>query len=200
MAVGDTMPPLPAADPAQSLRGINGTLRAQPKRQRVGEWTHLTTTYTDPNGYEDISSAFFILDRWPSVASGGLFAGYIESWDLPWLEDGGVSEPGELTLLSTAYATLDSGSSSVSGVGDTLTIRWYVRPDVCLTGRCGWNHAVEFVTDSTGSQAAGLVGWWRLDEVSGPVQDARPAVKPTEADVERSRKEIEAWRSGLSEP
>ena len=166
---------------------------------RVGQWADFTTTYSDCNGYEDITWAFFFLDRAPPIASGGLAAAYIQSWDLLLLLGGGFCRPGQPMSLSTAYVTLDCGSSSVSGEGETLTINWHARPERCFEGGCGWNYAVEFVADSSGRQDAGLVGWWRLSPPVGAAQETGPVVEPAEADLERLRKEIEAWQSQLDE-
>jgi len=105
--------------------------------------------------------------------------------------------------VSTAYVTLDCENTSVTGVGDTLTINWRVRPEQCFDPDCGWNYAGELVTDNGGLQDAGLVGWWRLYPASGAGQEPRLGVRPTEADVsaeldevlQRLRREIEVWQS-----
>jgi len=160
----------------------------------VGQWQNFTTTFTDPDGYGDIDRAFFLLNRQPPLTSGGLPVAYIQSADLLVLLGGGSCQPGDPTSLNTTYVTLDCANTSVSGVGDTLTIDWRVRPDACFMGGCGWNYAVEFVTDNSGLYDAGLVGFWRLDGAMGRVWNARPGVKPTEADLERLIQEVDAWR------
>jgi hypothetical protein len=177
-----------------------GTFEPSSGSGRVGEWVSFTTTYTDPNGYEDIAWAFFFLDRESPIASGGLAVAYHRPSNLLWLMDGGFCRPGQAKSLSTDYITLDCGSSSVSGEGDTLTVTLHVRPEQCFVGGCGWNYAVGFVTDSSGLHDAGLMGWWRLDPASGTVQDREPTAQPTEADLEQLREEIEAWQSRLGEP
>jgi hypothetical protein len=163
----------------------------------VGVWADLTTTYTDPNGYQDIAGAFLFLDRQPPIASGGLAAAYVQPSGLLWLKDGGVCEPGEATSLSTAFVTLDCANSSVSGAGDTLTIHWRIRPEQCFTGGCGWNYAIELVTDSGGLEDAGLVGWWRLGSEASASRASRPTSRPTERDLQRLKGDVKAWQADL---
>jgi len=168
----------------------------------VGQWQTFTTTYTDPDGYGDIDRAFFFLDRQPPIASGGLAAAYIQSVDLLVLLGGGSCQPGQPdTILSTPYVSLDCENSSVSGAGDTLTINWHVRPDACFVGGCNWNYAAELVTDNSGLNDVGVVGWWRLDGPMGQTRIARPGIRPTDADVSAELDEVlgqlmeqtEAW-------
>ena len=176
-----------------------GTFEPNGGSGTVGQWTNFATTYTDPDGFEDITWAFFFLDRQPPLTSGGLAAAYIPSSDLLVLLGGGYCQPGQpATTVSTAYVTLDCENSSVSGSGGTLTINWRARPDSCFAGGCNWNYAIEFVADSGGLKNAGLVGWWRLNPASGSVRNPKPAVIPTEADLERLGKEIEGWQSQLN--
>ena len=147
--------------------------------------------------YDDISLAFFFLDRTPPIASGGLAAAYYQPANLLLLLGGGYCRPGQAKTLSTSYVSLDCANTSVSGEGDTMTINWRVLPKQCLEGGCGWNYAFEFVTDSTGLQGAGLVGWWRLYGARGVAQRPRLGVRPTEADLEQLREEVEAWQLQL---
>jgi len=165
----------------------------------VGEWVTFTTTYSDPNGYEDIAWAFFFLDRQPPIAIGGLSAAYIQSADLLWLKGGGICWPGQAKVLATGTVRLDCRNTSVSGEGDMLTVTWRVRPEQCFEGGCGWNYAVEFVADSTGQSDAGLVGWWWLDPASGRARGTGARTEPTQADLWQLRKEVETWRSRLGE-
>ena len=177
-----------------------GTFEPNGGSGRVGEWADFATTYSDPNGYEDITWAFFFLDRAPPIASGGLAAAYIHPSNILWLKDGGICRPGQAKSLTTAYITLDCGNSSISGVGDVLTINWHVCPEQCFVGGCGVNRAYEFVTDSTGLRDFGAVGTWTLNPASGAIQDTGPAVELTEADLERLMENIKAWQSQFGEP
>jgi len=144
----------------------------------VGEWADLTTTYSDPNGSGDIAWAFFFLERaWP-IDGGGLVAGYYQPSGLFWLMDSGYCQPGQAQYLSTGVVTFDCLDSNVSSAGDTLTIHWRVRPEQCFDGSCGWNFAYEGVSDHSGLEDQGIVGWWELGPTSGQTGDSRPAVRP----------------------
>jgi hypothetical protein len=188
--------PTPTATPTLSHQSPNvGTFEPSGGSGRVGEWTEFTTTYSDPNGYEDITWAFFFLDREPPMTSGGLAAVYIEQWDLLWLKGGGICQLGQAKPLITDYVTLDCRDTSVSGEGDTLTINWHVRPERCFDDGCDWNRAYEYVIDRTGLWDAGDVGWWTLYPASGAGRDRGPVTRVTKADLERLIEEVEAWRS-----
>jgi len=176
-----------------------GTFEPHGGSGSVGQWMDSTTTYTDPNCYEDIALAFFFLDRQPPITNGGLAVAYYGPANLLILLGGGACQPGDSQFLTTPFVALDCGNTTVSGVGDMLTINWHVRPERCFQGGCGWNYAVELVTDSTGLHPAGLVGWWRLVPASGPIRSMGPRGRPTEVDLERLREEIEAWQSQLGE-
>ena len=184
----------------------------------VGDWAVFTTTYSDPNGYDDIQLALFFLDRQPPIASGGVAAGYIQSADLLWLKGGtpsSICRPGQPVAIETDFARLDCGGSSVTGIEETLTITWHIQPKQCFTGGCGWNYAFELVTDSTGFQDMGVVGYWQLSSASGVLQNERLPESPTKADgsteltevltevlaevLEQLREEIEDWQSQLRE-
>ena len=132
----------------------------------MGEWTDFSTSYSDPNGADDISLAFFFLDKTPPVSSGGLAAVYYQPADLLMLVGGGTCKPGQSGTLSTDYITLDCGSTSVSGSGETLTINWHVRPETCFDGTCGLNMAYGLVMDKRGLSAFGVFGWWILRPAS----------------------------------
>ena len=177
-----------------------GTFEPNGGSGRVGEWVEFTTTYSDPNGYEDIKWAFFFLDCQPPIASGGLAAAYYQPADLLLLLGGGFCRPGQAKPLMADYVTLDCRDTNVSGEGDTLTINWHACPEQCFDDDCGVNTAYELVIDSAGLRDVGSVGWWTLNPASGPAQDTGPTDKPTEADLERLIEDIKAWQSQLGEP
>jgi hypothetical protein len=189
------------ADEFVNLAPGVGTFQAVPPSGTVGRWVRFTTTYTDPNGYEDIAWAFFFLDAVPPIGSGALAAAYYQPANILWLigDSDGFCQPGQWSFPQTDYVALSCYHTTVSGEGDTLTIDWVALPKQCFEGGCGWNYAVEFVSDSGGLSDAGLVGWWRLDETIGQTLDIRPPAKPTQPDLERLADEVETWQSRLDE-
>jgi len=172
-----------------------GTFHPNGGSGRVGEWARLTTTYTDPDGYDDLQGAFLFLNRRPPIASGLLGGAYIQTADLLWLQGGEpypVCRPGQPAFVETDSVMLDCGNSSVSGQDDTLTINWHVLPKQCPLDGCGWHCAIEFVMDRAELRDADLVGWWRLDPSSGTARRMGSVATPTEVDLEYLRKEAEA--------
>jgi hypothetical protein len=113
------------------------------------------------------------------------------------LKGGGVCRPGQGRSVSTDYVTLNCGARSVSGEEDTLTINWRVRPEQCFDDDCGWNYAVEFVSDSGGLSDAGLVGWWRLLPAMDLGPGMPPPALPREGDLRQLGEEADAWQSQL---
>jgi subtilisin family serine protease len=196
---------LAAVEMAGNSPPSTGTFAPNGSSGTVLQWALFTTTYTDPNGYDDIEWAFFLLDGAEPIGSGALAAAYYRPANLLLLigDPGGFCQPGQPGLFPyTEYVAISCEYTTVSGAGDALTINWAAVPIQCFEGGCGWNYAIELVGDSAGLQDAGVVGYWRLDPVSGPARDARPAVKPTEADVsgeldevlDQLMEEIKAWR------
>ena len=176
-----------------------GTFEPDGGSGRIREWADFTTTFSDPDGYDNIQIALFFLDREPPIASGGLAAAYYQPQALLFLLGAGSCHPGEAQFLMTDRVILDCRDTSVSGIGDILTINWAVGPFRCFAGGCGENIAYEFVVDSTGQTAFGMVGTWTLDPASESAQNTRAATKPTKADLERLRKEMESWQSQFAD-
>ena len=141
---------------------------------KVGEWADFTATYSDPDGYADIAWAFLFLNHGPPAASGGLAVAYEQSKDHLYLLGGGACHPGTNRLLVTQHVIVDCRDTSVSGVGDTLTINLAVGPLRCFAGGCGENTAYEYVSDSAGLWDFGAVGTWTLDPASRTPQDVLP--------------------------
>jgi hypothetical protein len=173
-----------------------GTFAPDGGSGRVERWARFTTTFSDPNGYDDITWAFFFLDRAPPIVSGGLLVAYNQTANVLWLWGASPTpscQPGQSAFKGTAYATLSCRHTTVSGAGDTLTIAWAVRPEQCFEGGCGENTAYEYVVDSTGLFNAGTVGTWTLYPAGGEAATGPPAIQPNDADWDRLRSDIEAW-------
>jgi len=172
-----------------------GTFEPNGGSGRVGEWVRFTTTYSDPNSYADIDWAFFFLDRGLSIATGDLGVAYYQPANALWLMGGGFCQPGRRRFLHTDDVTLCCRHTTVSGEGDTLTINWRLRPERCFAGGCGEYIAYGYVIDRAGLSDSAETGTWTLNPARGAARGSKPAAKPTELDLERLRKEIEARRS-----
>ena len=158
------------------------------------------TTYSDPDGYQDIGLSFFLLSRRLHPDHFGLMAAYHQPSNVLWLRGGGFCVPGQAQSRSTDYVTVDCANTTVSGADDTLTINWRVRPEQCFSGGCGRNLAYGYVSDSDAQSDAGVMGIWTLDPASAPARRTRPLVMPTQTDLKRLREEIEAWQSQIIAP
>lgn len=135
----------------------------------VAGWADISTTYSDPNGYEDITWAFFFLDRAGMSAAGGLAAAYYQPDGLIMLLNGPGCYPGENKFLVSPYLILDCQASGVISESSTLTVTWRIGPLRCFEGGCGENMAFGFVRDSYGLSDSAVMGVWTLDERLWPV-------------------------------
>ena len=91
-----------------------------------------TTTYSDPDGWQDLGKVRFAINDTLSPV-GGFYATYHEGTDQVYLIDDagtawiGPSTPGSAgPPLENSYASLDVATMTVSGSGDDLIITWPV--------------------------------------------------------------------------
>jgi len=88
-----------------------------------------STTYSDPNGYQDIQYVFLLANTSTSYAN-CLFGYYNQDTNKFYLrDDAGVNyrggyAPGSANIIENSYAKLDCSKSTVSGSGTTLTVKW----------------------------------------------------------------------------
>jgi hypothetical protein len=96
-----------------------------------GSAQSFTASYSDPNGYIDISTA--TLTFWgPSF---GLQVDYHPSSnEFTMAGAGGTCSPGQAAVLTDGYLTLNCGASTVSGSGNTLTVTFNVTPQPPSSG------------------------------------------------------------------
>jgi len=96
-----------------------------------GQPVVFTTSYSDPNGWEDISRALFEVGDGESAHS--VLLRYSADDNRIWLRDEGDSqwlggyEPGTQTIIENGRVTVDLSASSVSGEDDGLQVRWSVQ-------------------------------------------------------------------------
>ena len=97
----------------------------------VGVTTYFTTTWSDPDGWENLKQCYFHIGASPSLA-GNVTLLYNAVKDKLWLLDDsgtiwlGGCYPGQATGFWNSQAVLDCGQTAVQGAGDTLGVRWAI--------------------------------------------------------------------------
>jgi hypothetical protein len=143
----------------------------------VGAFRTFTSQYRDADGAEDISIAYLKATN-PSGLS--LMVSYYAPNNKLYLiaEDGvtvlGGFTPGSANTISNSLGTLDVAGTSVTKVGDTLTINWRLSS---TTGLTGLNHVQNYGRDRT---ALSNVVWGTWN-VNNPANVAPVAVGITPA-------------------
>ncbi|MBN1406033.1 MAG: right-handed parallel beta-helix repeat-containing protein [Candidatus Omnitrophica bacterium] len=98
-----------------------------------------TTTYTDPNGWQDIQNAQFLVNSTTKCGK-CLMVAYNQNNGKLYLRNDensrfvGNARPGTDNILENSYAQLDCSKTTVSGSGNTLTIKWAVKFKPKFTG------------------------------------------------------------------
>jgi uncharacterized repeat protein (TIGR01451 family) len=111
----------------------------------TGVTTFFTTTWTDPNGWEDLKQCWFHIGASPSIV-GNVTLLYNAVKDKLWLrsDDGsawtGGYAPESANTLENSQAIVHCGLTTAAGSGDTLTVVW----------------AIEFKPGYTGTKKLGL--------------------------------------------
>jgi predicted nucleotidyltransferase len=111
----------------------------------VGVTTCFTTTWMDPDGWEDLKQCYFHVGASSSIV-GSVTLLYNAAKDRLWLrsDDGtawtGGCAPGDAGLLENAQAIVHCSLTTVQGSGDTLSVTW----------------AIEFKPGYTGTKKLGL--------------------------------------------
>jgi hypothetical protein len=94
--------------------------------------TYFTTTWTDPDGWQNLKQCYFHIGTSPSLA-GNVTLLYNAAKDKLWLlDDSGTTwlggcYPGQGVIFFNSQAELDCSQTAVRGVGDTLGVRWAIR-------------------------------------------------------------------------
>jgi len=90
-----------------------------------------TTTYTDLNSYQDIQNSFLLINA-SLTGANCLYVYYSQNTNKLYLRNdanaswlGGFT-PGSTNTIENSYAKLNCALSTVSGSGNTLTIKWSV--------------------------------------------------------------------------
>jgi hypothetical protein len=175
--------PLQAQDPGEPP--TLGEFQTQGMTVVVGEWADFVTTYHDPDGYQDINRAMVALTRRVKREYVGFVGMYHEASNTLWLEGGGFCVPGQPQLRTAGDVSVDCGNTTVRSEGNTITIKWRVRPDQCFAGGCGLNMAYGIVFDSQEQWNSGIMGTWTLDPVVGAAPATGTVPSFTSADLLR---------------
>ena len=112
-----------------------------------------TTTYSDPNGWQDISYVELVIN---TAADGrNCFYGYYavnvnkiylrNDANSTWVSE---ATPGSSAIIQNSYAVLDCSKTTVSGTGDTLTINWNI---IFKGSFVGPKNSYLWVTDKSGA-------------------------------------------------
>ena len=131
-----------------------------------------TTTYTDADGAQDIRLAQLLINSSTS-SSKCFYASYDRLNNLFYLRDDSgkawlpnPSSPGSPVILQNSYVKLDCSLSSVTSLGDTLTITWRV---IFKSNFTGSKNTYLYVTDLVGSHNGWVrKGTWRISVNSRP--------------------------------
>lgn len=126
-----------------------------------------TTTFTDDNGWQNIQYVNLIINT--EAVGNNCFYGYYNQntnklyirndANTAWL--GGFS-PGDYMTIENSYAKLDCSMTTVSGSGDTLTVRWNVTFLPTFTGA---KNAYLYVRDDANLYQGWLQkGTWTINQ------------------------------------
>jgi subtilisin family serine protease len=149
---------------------IVGTITPSSGSGKVNTAVSFTTTYSDPNGWQDIGTARFIVN---TVVSGytGPYLRYDQNThklylarendtneSTRWL--GGFA-PGSANTIENAYVKLNCASTTVSGSGNTLTVKWNITFKSTFTGS---KNTYLYVSDDSGASNGWVQkGTWTIN-------------------------------------
>jgi len=108
-----------------------GTITPASGSSSVDTPVNFTTTYTDPNGWQDILYVHLLINN--AIDGRNCFYGYYnQNTNLLYIRDdtnanwlGGFA-PGSANTIENSYAKLDCSKSTISGSGTTLTVNWNI--------------------------------------------------------------------------
>ena len=97
----------------------------------AGQSAVFTTTFSDANGWQDIKEAYFLINT--AINGANCFYGYYDrnsnkfylrnDTNTIWL---GGYLPGSAKIIENSYAALDCSKAAVSGLAETLTLKWAI--------------------------------------------------------------------------
>ena len=109
-----------------------GTVSPSSGSGPAGSYVTFTTTCSDPDGWRDVRYSYFLVNQ-STGGSNCSFAYYNQNTHKLYLRNDagdawlGDISPGSSRLIENSYAVIDCSGTTVSGSGDTLTIRWRLK-------------------------------------------------------------------------
>lgn len=165
---------LPAAYAANSAPAV-GTITPSSGTVNVNQSITFTTTYSDSNGYQDISYAYFLINA--SLNSSAGFQGvYDRAANKVYLcNDSGNGwiggfTPGTANVIENSYCKLTCANITANGSGKVLTIKWAA---LFKPGFTGSKKDYLYVKDKAGAYA----GWTQKGSIN--IQQAGDTTPPT---------------------
>ncbi len=133
-----------------------------------------TTTFTDPNGWQDIQFGLFLINT--TVNGAKSFYGYYHqnTNKLYLINDAGTSwlggfAPGSTNIIENSYAKLDCSKSTISGSGITLIVKWTVTFKEAFVGVAAKNTYLYVKDDSNVINTWAKKGTWNVVKKDPPV-------------------------------
>jgi hypothetical protein len=122
-----------------------GAVTPRSGNSEVGETVHISTTWKDADGWQDLKQCYFHIGSSPSLVNNVTLMYNAKKNKLWLLDDGGTTwtggfAPGSITTLQNSQAKVNCSATTATGEGDTLTVRW----------------AIEFKPGNTGDKKTGL--------------------------------------------
>ncbi len=157
-----------------------------------------TTTYTDPNGWQNLREVRLLINTGVSGAT-AVYVRYLRSTnklylrndaDSAWL--GGVA-PGTAVVLENSQGHLDVAGTTVSGSGTTLTVTWRVSFKPVFAGRTYNNYL--WAKDNNSNTGFIQRGTWTVDSTA----PTTPAVTDDGAFTASATQLHAAWSSSDAE-
>jgi len=131
------------------------------------EMITITTTYSDPDGASDLAHVFFLMNT-NLVGANSIYAWYNANANKLYLQSdnntvsiGGYA-PGTDVRLTNTQVTLDVQKTTVSTLGNTLTVNWCIVPKVPFSGRKRYVY-LSCTDDGSLSASWQALGWQKLD-------------------------------------
>ena len=131
-----------------------------------------STTYTDPNGWQDTQDAYFLINNALNGAN-CFYVYYKRSTNQLFLRDSaytawlGGFAPQSANIIENSQAKLYCAQSAVSGSGNTLSINWSLALKSTFAGA---KNTYLYVKDTAGADAGPTnKGTWNINPNSAPV-------------------------------